>query len=69
MADEGGLAAASELAAHDSVTPVSLSALFVAFLTVSLFGFGGGLVSKNLRSPEGGSICLLASLRLSPRRR
>jgi chromate transporter len=44
MADEGGLAAASELAAHDSVTPVSLPALFIAFLTVSLFGFGGGLV-------------------------
>ena len=44
MADEGGLAAASELAAHNSVTPVSLSALFVAFLTVSLLGFGGGLV-------------------------
>jgi chromate transporter len=44
MADESRLVAASESAANYSVRSVSLSALFIAFLTVSLFGFGGGLV-------------------------
>src|SRR5271163_3257504 len=44
MADKTGLSAASRLAEHDLVRPVSLHALFVAFLTVSIFGFGGGIV-------------------------
>jgi chromate transporter len=44
MAGENRLAAASSTVEHDLVSPVSLRALFVAFFTVSLFGFGGGLV-------------------------
>ncbi len=35
---------ASGLAEHDLMGPVSLRALFLAFLTVALLGFGGGIV-------------------------
>jgi chromate transporter len=44
MASDNGLVSAAHAAEPDLVRPVSLSALFTAFLTVSLCGFGGGLV-------------------------
>jgi chromate transporter len=43
MAGESGLAASSGPAERDLVRPVSLSALFIAFLSVALLGFGGGI--------------------------